>query len=138
MSRRGRDAGQAMVEYALTATIFFVLVIFILDGSRILWGYVTVSQAAAAGARYGIIHGSQSSSPVGPGNYAALSQFVRDNAFGLNTANINTTATWQGNSNAPGSLITVEVTYQTQGVTGMFWPGQTFALRGRSSMIIQN
>jgi hypothetical protein len=67
-----------------------------------------------------------------------LSQFVRDNAFGLNTANISTVAAWQGNSNAPGSLITVQVTYQTQGVTGMFWPGQTFNLRGQSSMIIQN
>jgi Flp pilus assembly protein TadG len=138
MKRRDRDAGQAMVEYALTAAIFFTLVIFILDGSRVLWGYVTVSQAAAAGARYGITHGSAATQPVGPGNYVALQQVVAANAHGLDPAQLTTTAVWASNSNARGSRITVEVTYRTEGLAGFFWAGQTFNLVGRSSMIIQN
>jgi Flp pilus assembly protein TadG len=138
MIRRDRAAGQAMVEYALTAAIFFTLVFFILDGSRIFWGYVTVSQAAAAGARYGIVHGAQATQPVGPGNYVALQQIVTANAHGLDPAQLTTTATWANNSNARGSRITVEVTYRMQSIAGLFWAGQTFDLRGRSSMIIQN
>jgi len=141
MKRRDRDAGQAMVEYALTAAIFFTLVIFILDGSRILWGYVTVSYASGVGARYAITHGARTEPPamrVGPAGYTALRTAVQNSAPGLNPAQITTTAIWENNSNAPGSRVTVEVAYNMQAVTSLFWGGQMLTLRGRSSMIVQN
>lgn len=141
MRRKDRDAGQAMVEYALLAVFFFTLVIFLMDGSRILWGYVTVSHASAVGARYAITHGARTEPPamrIGPGGYAALQTAVQGSAPGLDPAQIKTTAIWQNNSNAPGSRVTVEVAYNMQSVTSLFWAGQTLTLRGQSSMIIQN
>ncbi len=141
MRRRDRDAGQAMVEYALLAGLFFTLIIFIMDGSRILWGYVTVSYSSSVGARYAITHGARTEPPamrVGPAGYTALRTAVQSSAPGLDPAQITTTATWQNNSNAPGSRVSVEVTYRMQGVTSLFWAGQTLTLRGQSSMIIQN
>lgn len=137
MRRRSHESGQAMVEYALTALVFFTLVLFIVDGSRILWNYVTVSYAARIGARYGITHGSKSTAPMGPGGYSALQQVVRDSATGLDPANLTITASWTPD-NTPGSRVNVVVTYRAQGVTDLFWRGLTLNLRGESSMIIQN
>jgi Flp pilus assembly protein TadG len=55
-----REAGQAMVEYALLAALFFTLVFFVMDGSQILWSYVATSHLSAVGARYAIVHGALS------------------------------------------------------------------------------
>jgi Flp pilus assembly protein TadG len=126
-----------MVEYALTAILFFTLLIFVMDGGRILWHYVSVAEAARVGARYGITHGAGSLAPVGPGNYEALRQVVLDQVAGLDPANLTVTATWSPDNRA-GSTITVEVAYTTQPLTGLFWRGQTITLRARSRMIIQN
>ncbi|MEJ5200117.1 MAG: TadE family protein [Anaerolineae bacterium] len=141
MNGRRQEAGQAMAEYALLAALFFTLVIFILDGSRILWGYVATSHLATVGARYAIVHGAQSEPPsarVGPANYEALKQVVLDSAWGLDRSQIGVDAKWEDESNAPGKMVTVEVTYRTGSVTNLFWAGRTLTLVGRSSMIIQN
>ena len=104
-----------------------------------MYGHVeTLAQAVAAGARYGIVHGARSSQPVGPGNYAALQKVVVNNAIGLDPAMLVVKVSWENESNVPGNRITVEAVYRTRGVTGLFWPGQTFALYSSSSMIIQN
>jgi len=132
-----RESGQAMVEYALLSVVFFALLLFIVDGGRILWNYVTVAEAARVGARYAVVHGSKSIAPVGPSNYTALTQEVQRAAVGLTTASLTVTATWTPN-NSPGSSVTVDVTYLVQPITSIFWRGQTLTLRARSVMVIQN
>lgn len=141
MRWRPRETGQAMAEYALLAALFFTLVIFILDASQILWGYVATSHLATVGARYAIVHGARSEPPsarVGPTGYDALHKVVLENAWGLDRSRLKTSATWENNSNAPGNRVTVEVIYGGQSVTGLFWAGQTLTLVGRATMIIQN
>jgi hypothetical protein len=102
-----------------------------------MWHYVTVADAARVGARYASTHGANSTAPVGPSGYTALSNVVRNQATGLDAANLTVTATWAQN-NQPGSIVTVDIAYRTQTLTSMFWAGQTFTLRSRSSMVIQN
>ena len=131
------ESGAAMVEYALTALLFTTLLIFIADGSRIFWNFITVTYAARAGARCGITHGSKSVLPAGPGRDAGLRQVVLDAAPGLDPARVTITVDWSPD-NTPGSWINVTVTYQTQPVTGLFWGGQMVTLRGESSMIIEH
>jgi hypothetical protein len=46
--------GQALVEFALMLTVLLMLIFLIIEGSRILWGLVTVQNAAREGARYAI------------------------------------------------------------------------------------
>jgi len=132
-----QESGQALVEYALTALIFFTMLMFILDGGRILWNYVTVAEAARVGARYGITHGAKSTAPVRPGNYTALRQTIIDKVTGLEPADLTVTATWTPD-NQPESKITVDVVYTVRPVTSLFWPGQTLTLRAQSTMVIQN
>ena len=115
---------------------------FVVDGSRIFWNYLTVTEAARIGARYAIVHGAKCVSPctpiVGPGNYTALTSEIQRRAVGLTPANLTVTPTWAGNSNVPGSSVTVSVTYRVQPITRLFWPGRTFNLSAQSKMVIQN
>jgi hypothetical protein len=59
-------------------------------------------------------------------------------ARGLDPDRLTTTARWEDDSNGPGKIVTVEVSYRAQSVTGLFWGGQTLLVRGQTSMIIQN
>ena len=131
------EQGQALVEFALTALILFTMVVFVMDGSRIFWNYLTVSEAARVGARYATVHGALATTKVGPGNYAALTSEIQKRSVGLAPANLTVAPTWP-TGNGPGSSVTVVVTYPVQPITRLFWPGQTFNLSARSTMVIQN
>jgi Flp pilus assembly protein TadG len=131
------EQGQVLVEFALTALILFTMVVFVMDGSRIFWNYLTVSEAARVGARYAIVHGALATTKVGPSNYAALTNEIRSKVVGLTPANLTVAPTWPA-GNAPGSSVTVVVTYPVRPITRLFWPGQTFNLSAQSTMVIQN
>lgn len=125
-----RAEGQATIEYALVALIFFMMVLFVMDGGRILWNYITVAEAARVGARYAITHGATASDTV-------LRQQILSRTVGLDPASLTVTSTWTP-SHRPGSRVTVSVTYTTQPVVGLFWRGLTFTLRSQSTMVVQN
>jgi len=125
-----RAGGQATVEYALVALIFFMMVLFVMDGGRILWNYVTVTEAARVGARYAITHSATATDAV-------LRQQILSRTVGLDPAALTVSSTWTP-SRRPGSRVTVNVTYTTQPVVGLFWRGLTFTLRGQSTVVVQN
>ncbi len=137
MKRLRESGGQAMIEYALTAMIFFSMVFFIIDGGRILWNYITVAEVARVGARYGMTHGSLSTSALSPGNYEALRNLVKERAVGLDPDKLTVTAAWHPDNNV-GSDITVVVVYEAESLSQLFWPNQVIPLRGQSTMTIQN
>lgn len=132
------ELGQATVEFALTSLVFLTLITFVFDGGRILSNYITVSEAARTGARYASTHGSKSTSPVGPNNYTALRNEVQARAPGLIAGRVTITATWANASNAPGSSVTVYVSYAVKPVAGLFWAEKEMILRDHSTMVIQN
>ena len=71
-NRRGR-AGQTLVEFSLVTFLTVVLFLGIVEISRMVLVYTTVANAARAGARYAVVHGSNhtgagANGPSGPGN----------------------------------------------------------------------
>lgn len=52
-----RSQGQALVETALSLTVFLLLTMGVVDAARAAWTYNTVSFLARDGARYGVIPG---------------------------------------------------------------------------------
>jgi TadE-like protein len=58
MTRRERTRAQALVEFALVAPVFFIVLFAIIEGGRFVFFYETLSNATREGARYAIIHGS--------------------------------------------------------------------------------
>ncbi len=73
------DAGQAMVEFALIAPIFFGLVCGILEFSGILFAQTLLEGGAREASRYGIT----GSTVEGVGRDAKILQIIEDNTFGV-------------------------------------------------------
>lgn len=61
-----RRAGQAMVEFALIAPLFFFLLFSIIEFGRAVYYIQMLNNAAREGARYAIVHGAESNAPSGP------------------------------------------------------------------------
>lgn len=53
----GRSRGQAMVEFALVAPLFFLLLFSIIEFGRAVYYIQMLNNAAREGARYAIVHG---------------------------------------------------------------------------------
>lgn len=58
--------GQAMAEFAMVAPFFVMLLFGIIEGGRFVFYYEMLNSAAREGARYAIVHGSNSDCPSGP------------------------------------------------------------------------
>ena len=115
-SRRSR--GQALVEFAFVAPIFFLLLFGIIDFGRYVYYVQILNNAAREGTRYAIVHGSNSFRPTGPGvDDPTIEGIVRRYAVGVigDGAVLNVDSTWGTPPNPPtnnrGSKVTVSVTY---------------------------
>ena len=51
----GDEKGQDLVEFALIASLLFLLIFGIIDLGIVVWNYDTIANAAREGARYGVI-----------------------------------------------------------------------------------
>jgi hypothetical protein len=54
MKHKTRNTGQALVEFALIATVLLMIIFLIIEAAHILWGWITVQAAAREGMRYAI------------------------------------------------------------------------------------
>jgi len=127
--RQRRSAGQALVEFALVAPIFFLLIFAIIEGGRFIFFYQALNNATREGARYAIVHGSNSSCPSGPmplgispptGCYDELGanviQRVKDAAFGVLGPSVVVLPVWDSpekNGRTGEIKVTAAYTYST-------------------------
>jgi hypothetical protein len=63
---RDRSRGQSLVEFALVAPMLFVLILGTIEAGRFILYYEVLNNATREGARYAIVHGSDSTCPSGP------------------------------------------------------------------------
>jgi Flp pilus assembly protein TadG len=140
--RPAREQGQAMVEFAITSVIIFLLLMFIVDGGRILWQYVTVAEAASSGARYASLHGARSGSTghgmIGPGDDDAMKTYILGSVTGLGSSGLAVHLDYLNHSNAVGSQVTVYVTYTVTSFTRIIWPNQQVRLADNVTTPILN
>ncbi|MHB8383216.1 MAG: TadE family protein [Candidatus Binataceae bacterium] len=121
MPMRRSNAGQATTEFAIVGAVFLTLLLGMIEFSCAMYAYDFVSYAAGETARYAMVRGSTSTSPV---TVSELQTYAQSLATGLNTANLTTSAAWTPN-NQPGGVIKVTVEYKFQFVGGLF-PSATF------------
>jgi Flp pilus assembly protein TadG len=97
-TRRGRDErGVVLVEFALTAMIFFMLVFGILDFARLFQSWVTVQHAAREGARYAVT-GQVKCTGYTDNRTACITQKAKEATTGLNgggTSGVKVTVSYQ-------------------------------------------
>lgn len=135
MSARTPRRGQALVEFALVAPIFFLLLFGIVEGGRFVFYYQTLANATREGARFAIVNGSNSLvCPTGPAEPPGVScdapgnrveQRVRDAAVGMPGGQITVGRHWMDGDDADGDiddgfnsrgyrvLVTATYTYRT-------------------------
>jgi hypothetical protein len=146
---RRRSIGQALAEFALVAPIFFLLLFAIIEGGRFILFYQALNNATREGARYAIVHGSNSSCPSGPmppgksapgGCYDAAGanvvKRVMNSAFGLLGSSVSVTPTWTALGNQREADVTVTATYTYSTLTPIPLPAIT--ITSESRLVINN
>jgi len=123
--RRGRPYhGQALVEFALAATIFLLLLFGILQYGYVYYTMGSINNAAREGARYGSVH---------PSDVPAIKNIVKGRSALRFTDNDIQVTFPDGNSQAE-SRITVTVSYRIVS----FFPGlKAFTSSKTSTMRIE-
>lgn len=121
------DEGQTLVEFSLVAVMFIILLLGVVEMSRMVLVYTTISNAAKAGARYAIVHGADRSGsgydgPSGPGSTTQVETVAKNYASAglLNSSNVNVAVSYGTGGNNPGSTVTVSVTYTYDPIIGYF------------------
>jgi Flp pilus assembly protein TadG len=119
-SGRAGRAGQTTGGVQRGAVLTVIMLLFVVEIGRMVLVYTTVANAARAGVRYAIVHGSSRSagatvdSASGPGNNPTQVVTVVKNfasAGLLTTSRLVVTVTYPGGSNAPGQYVTVSAVY---------------------------
>jgi hypothetical protein len=143
-SRSGRRSrGQALVEFAFTAPIFFVLLLGLLEGGRYVFYSETLNHAAREGVRYAIIHGAASqpaSERVGPGSPDpsgnAVKQVILDAAVIGDPENVTIPdPVYSPNNNRRGSTVTVTLTYTYTPVVSILGP---ITVDAEATLVVNN
>jgi len=104
---RANRRGTVAIEFGFALPVLILLTVGLIDVSRLLWSSSTIENAAAEGARYAIVNGSDSLSPATAGD---IENFVRAQAVGVPATALNVDVSWYPN-NHPGSRVVVALAY---------------------------
>ena len=118
LRRLKEERGSYIVEFAIVAFLFSILLFGIVEMGRMVLVYTTVANAARVGARYVIVHGgfrtgSGSTGPSGPGSTTEVETVVKNFASAglLDTSRLTINVTYPDGNNAAGSSVRVAVSY---------------------------
>lgn len=154
-ARRDARRGQALVEFALVAPIFFMLLLGIVETGRFIFYYETLNNATREGARYAIVNGANtigcSTGPAAAGTTSCdpagddVRDRVRDAAFGV-LSPLTVTADWCrygelppscSGDNGRGMTVTVGATY-TYRILVPLVPLPDITVTAESSLVVNN
>jgi hypothetical protein len=148
--RQGGSGGrtsraQALVEFALVAPMFFLLLFGIVEAGRFIFYYETLSNATREGARYAIVNGANTlgcpSGPPAPGTSACdtsganVVTRVRQAAIGVPNP-IVVTPTWSPD-NGRGSTVHVEASFTYRSLIPLV-PLPPITVTAESSLVVNN
>ncbi len=146
-SRSVRSPGQALVEFAFVAPLFFLILFATIDFGRYVYYVQILNNAAREGARYAIVHGSNSFQPSGPtADDPAVAAVVRNYAIGVigNGAVLAPHSDWHNpanlaepESNRRGHVVKVSVTYSFGSLIPVV-PIPPITITGESTLVINN
>jgi hypothetical protein len=137
--RGRRSAGQTLVEFALIAPLFIVLLVGIIEGGRYVFYAEHLNNATREGARYQVVHGNRSSAPTGPTSGdptgEAVKQAVVDAGMVLEIDPADIDLIWSPDNNRRGTTITVRAEYTYSPIINLFGP---ITIDAESSLVINN
>ena len=129
------QAGQAAVEFALIIVFLVVFLISFLEITALVYTYSVLADSAKEGVRFGVVHGTLSSTCNGPGAAgiacdagatgvkAVVSNYLSSSLH--DKAAMTVTPTYPDGSSKPSSRVRVVVSYPYQPFFGLGWPTVT-------------
>ena len=143
--RRRATRAQALVEFALVAPVFFLILFGIIDFGRYVYYTQVLNNAAREGARYAIVHGEHGIPQTGPGSSdpggALVKNVVRNYAIGViglsDPSVLTITPNWDPANNKRNTKVTVIVSYDFHSVIPVV-PIPPITVRGASTLVINN
>jgi Flp pilus assembly protein TadG len=112
-----------MAESAIAMALALMVFIGIVECGRALYTYHAVANAARLGSRYAIVRGSTCSAADCPATSASIRTYVRNATPMVDQSELSVDTTWATSAactsggpspNAPGCLVSVQVTYPFQ------------------------
>jgi len=111
----GDRRGVVAIEFALVIPVFLLMVYGFMELGRMLFIQNSLGHAVYEAQRYAIVHGASSSSPA---DAAAIHGVIVERGSMLDPDRLTTEVTFTPD-NAPGSVVTIEATYQFAFMTGL-------------------
>jgi Flp pilus assembly protein TadG len=146
VARSHPSRGQALVEFAVIAPLFFLVLFAIIESGRFLLYYETLNYATREGARYAIVNGANSlGCPNGPAapdsspchtDGSDVVARVRSAAFGVLGNGVVVTPTWYPD-NGRGSTVKVAATYTYAPLIPLV-PLPPITVSAESSLVVNN
>lgn len=138
-----------MVEFALVAPFFFLLLMGIIEGGRFIFYYESLHNATREGARYAIVNGANSlfcpTGPPAPGSVPCdttgndVKARVRDAAWGVLGAGLTVPDPVWSNpaNNSRGATVTVTASYSYSVLIPLV-PLPPITVDAESSLVVNN
>ena len=132
--RRQRRAGQSLVEFALVAPVFFLMLLGVMEMGRILWLNHELANGTREAARYAMVHGSKADTCATDEDLVTQ---ILDHTAGLNDADLTITehSPFCGD---PGSTFFIETSYDIDSMLGLIPGLDDLTLTARSEVIVQH
>jgi Flp pilus assembly protein TadG len=126
-----RQRGQAVIEYAIAASVFLLLTVGVIDAGRAIWAYNTVAYLARDGARFGTIPSHSS---------IDIQNYVTSRCGTLLDGTCIVPAPTRGVCGIPSSPVIVIVKYPFHAVSPLIanlWGGGSLTLQAASQMYVE-
>ena len=127
------ERGSGVVEVSLALTAFILLTAGVIDMSRAMMAYSTLTHASAKAARFASVRSSESEDPASTGE---IETQALNAAVGLVEANLTVNTDWTP-INAPGSVVQVTMSYNFNPVVPLV-PNDLIVLTGSSRMTVSH
>ena len=131
--RKRSERGGAVAEFAMIVPIVGLLFLGIIDCTRAMLAYHTLTHASEAAARFASVRSRTSTAPATTGT---IKTRVLQSSTGLQAGQVDVTATWTP-ANVRGGVVRVQVAYPFEPITP-FVPWETLNLTGSAEARISN
>jgi Flp pilus assembly protein TadG len=132
-SKRSRERGTGVVEFALVVPIFVLLSVGAVDFGRALWLDHELDSIARDAVRYASVRSDDSDVPT---SVSDMNRFIRSKTITMFDEHLDINTRWIP-SNMPGNAVEVTLAYQYEPILALL-PIQTSKLQGTARMIVSN
>ncbi len=124
--------GSMAAEFGLVVPLFFMLILGMIEGGRLMYYTTTLDHHAREGARYASIRGAGSAVPA---TEDSIEAHVLAESAGLNSAYLDVDVDWTA-GNGSGSQVTVITRYPFSFYMGEIFGFNSTVITGESTMTI--